>query len=430
MLRKHFVKLASIMLVLVCMFSFATPAFAAYGVKDDPYGYTYLDESNRNDVWYFQYYSKAGGRVYSAVDYAYLIGNTLYDKDGDVISKKVRAMDDDPSLDTKPTVAFYNGYLYFITTSGEVCKMTTSTATKFSKYTSTTTAKYFTLDADGLGYKVGSTKLSSMSFSGSYSRDTSSSSGNNNGSGSNNTNKTGNYVLTYSTPGDPLRVCYDAYKNNKLIISTACKNANVWVETYQLLLSETCVGAKFVGYSHDYYTILYDQDGTVYAFAYGDYDRALPISLGEEIMSYQKDDKGFIESITTSKKTYNLDKLLDDYDNNDFIWMYGNIEYVSNSTSKSTAYDDDNEVVATLKKSSNYLYYNSEKLDNSYKPTYFGITKTGCAVWINNSNTMYYYDPVEDKINYVKGNVTRIRYDDDGFAYQYTVGVYTYSIDF
>ena len=83
MLRKHFVKLASIMLVLVCMFSFATPAFAAYGVKDDPYGYTYLDESNRNDVWYFQYYSKAGGRAYSAVDYAYLIGNTLYDKDGD-----------------------------------------------------------------------------------------------------------------------------------------------------------------------------------------------------------------------------------------------------------------------------------------------------------------------------------------------------------
>ena len=429
MLRKHFITLASIMLVLVCMFSFATPAFAASGVKDDPYGYTWLDESNRNEVWYFQYYSKDGGRVYSVVDYAYLINNTLYDANGKIISNKVRAMDDNPSLDTKPTVAYYNGYLYFLTTSGEVCRMNTSTATKFSKYTSTTTAKYFTLDADGLGSKVGSTKLTSMSFSGSYSRDTSAST--NPGTGNNNTDKTGNYVLTYATPGDPLRICYDAYMNNQLVISTACKNANVWVETEQLLLSETCVGAKFVGYSHDYYTILYDQDGTVYAFAYGDYSRALPISLGEEIMSYKKDDKGFVESITTSRKTYNLDTLLEEYDNDDFIWIYGDIEYVKNTTSKSTAYGDDNEVIATLKKSNNYLYYNNgEKLDNSYKPTYFGITETGCAVWINNSNTMYYFDPVDNKINYVKGNVTRIRYDDDGFAYQYTVGIYTYSIDF
>lgn len=429
MLRKHFVKFASIMLVLVCMFSFATPAFAASGVKDDPYGYTWFDESNRNDIWYFQYYSAPDGdSVYSVVDYAYLIGNTLYDADGDVISKKVRAMDDDPSLDTKPTVAFYDGDLYFLTTSGEICKMTASTATKFSKYKSTTTAKYFTLDADGLGYKVGSTKLSSMSFSGSYSRDTSSSSSS--GTGSNNTNKKGDYVLTYATPGDPLRICYDAYRDDELIISTACKNANVWVETEQLLLSETCVGAKFVGYSHDYFTILYDQDGTVYAFAYGDYDRAIPISLGEEIMSYKKDSKGFVESITTSKKTYNLDDLLEDYDDDDFIWMNSNIEYVSNSTSKSTAYDDDNDVVATLYKSGNYLYYDNTKLSNSYKSTYLGFTKSGCAVWINNDSDLYYYDPVEETVEEVKGNVTRVRYDSEGFAYQYTVGSKTYSIDF
>ena len=428
MLRKHFVKLASVILVLVCMFSFATPAFAASGVKDDPYGYTWFDESNRNDVWYFQYYSNNGGRVYSVVDYAYLIGNTLYDADGDIISKKVRAMDDDPSLDTKPTVAFYNGYLYFITTSGEVCRMNTSTATKYSKYTSTTTAKYFTLDADGLGSKVGSSKLSNMSFSGSYSRDTSSSSGNT-GSGNNNTNKTGNYVLTYATPGDPLRVCYDAYRNNKLIVSIACKNANVWVETEKLLLSETCVGAKFVGYSQDYYTILYDQDGTVYAFAYGDYDRAIPISLGEEIMSYKKDDKGFVESITTSRKTYDLEDLLDEY-GDDFVWMDSNIEYVVNSTSKSTAYDEDKDVVATLYKSGNYLYYDNSKLSNSYKATYLGFTKTGCAVWINNDSDLYYYDPVEDTVVGVRGSVTRVRYDSDGFAYQYTIGSNTYSINF
>lgn len=427
MLRKHFVKLASIMLVLVCMFSFATPAFAASGVKNDPYGYTWLDEST--DVWYFQYYSAPNGdSVYSAVDHAYLKGNILYDADGDVISKSVRAMDDNPNLDTKPTVAFYEGDLYFLTTGGELCKMTASTATKFSKSTTTPTAKYFTLDVDGLGYKVGSTKLSSMSFSGTYSRSSSSSS--NSGSGTNNTNKTDDFVLTHAYPGDPLKICYDAYRNDKLIISVYCKNANVWVETESLLLSETCVGAKFVGYSHDYYTILYDQDGTVYAFAYGDYDRALPISLGEEILSYKKDDNGFIESITTTRKTYNLDDLLDDYDDDDFIWMNSNIEYVTNSTSKSVAYDDDKDVVATLVKSSNYLYYDNTKLANSYKSTYFGFTKSGCAVWINNNSDLYYYDPVEETVEHVKANVTRVRYDDDGFVYQYTIGSKTYQINF
>ncbi len=430
MLRKHFIKLTSVILVLACMFAFAVPAFAASGVKDDPYGYTWLDESNRNNIWYFQYYSNSGGRVYSVEDYAYLIGNILYDADGEVISRSVRAMSNKASLDTQPTVAFYNGNLYFLTTNGEICKMTTSTATKFSKYKSTTTAKYFTLDADGLGSKVGTTKLSSMSFSGSYSRDSYTSGNNGNtGTGTNNTNKTGNYVLTYATPGDPLRICYDAYRNNKLIISTACKNANVWVETEQLLLSETCVGAKFVGYSHDYFTILYDQDGTVYAFAYGDYDRAIPISLGEEIMSYKKDDKGFVQSITTSRKTYDLDDLLEEY-GDDFIWMNSNIEYVVNSTSKSTAYDDNDDVVATLYKSGNYLYFDNTRMSNSYNVTYLGITENGSAVWINSNSDLYYYDSATETVKYAKGNVTRVRYDTDGFAYQYTVGTKTYSIDF
>lgn len=425
MTRRHFIKLASLTLVLVCMFSFAIPAYAASGVKNDPYGYTYVDDGS--GIWYFQYYkSPKNNGVYTAVDVAYLNGNTLYDMNSKVIAKNVRGMSNNPSLDTAPTVAFYNGNLYFITTTGELCKMTTSTATTYSKSKTAPSAKTFTLDADGLGYKVGSTKLSSMSFSGSYQRGSTPSGGNTPGT----PDKTGNFVKTYTSPNDPLRVCYDAYRNNKVIISVACKNANVWLETEQILLSETCVGAKFVGYSHDYYTILYDQDGTVYAFAYGDFDRALPISLGEEIMSYKKDANGFIESITTSKKTYNLDNLLDEYNNHDFAWMYGNIEYVNNSTSKSTAYDDDNEVIVTLKKSNNYLYYDGEKLDNSYKPTYFGITKKGCAVWINNSGALYYFNPVENEIKHVKGNVTRIRYDSKGLAYQYTVGIYTYTIDF
>lgn len=424
MSRKLFIKLTSLVLVLACMFSISTTAFAASGVKDDPYGYTWLDESS--DIWYFQYYrAPKGDNVYSVVDYAYLKGNTLYDANSKIISKSVRSMDDNPSLDTKPTVAFFKGDLVFLTTDGELCKMASSTSTKYSKSTTAPGAKYFTLDADGLGYQIGSKTLSSFGFNGSYNRDNAT----NNGNTSNPTDKKGNFILTYAYPGDPLKVCYDAYQNDKVILSVYCKNANVWCESHQTLLSDTCVGAKFVGFSTNYDTILYDQDGTVYAFAFGNYEKAFPISLGEEIMSYKKDANGFVESITTSRKTYSLSELFEKYDYNDFIWA-DRFEYVKNSTSKSVAYDDEDEEIVTLKKSNNYLYFGDMKLAQSYKPTYFGITASGNAVWINNESDLYYLDYESNTIYFVKHNVTRLRYDGDGFVYQYKVGTKAYGIEF
>lgn len=420
-MKKFSSQLLSFMLIVILMFSFSTTAFAASGSKVDPYGYTWLDETN--GTWYFQYYEyDSSDKVYSVVDYAYLKGNKLYDKNSKLISSNIRAMDDDTSLETSPTVAFYKGYLYFITNDGDVCRMSSSTASTYSKASDVSNAKTFTLDADWLGHKVGSKKLTSMTFSGSYERGSDSS-----GNTGNVTQKKGNYVLTSAFPGDPTKLVYDAYYNDELFISVHCKNANVWLETEQLLLSETCVGAKFVGYSHDYFTILYDQDGTVYAFAYGDYQKALPISLGEEIMSYKKDSNGFIESITTSKNTYNLDKLLDDYGYDDVLWKM-DVSYVENSTTKSVAYNESDEALAKVKKSNNYLYFGDTKLKNSYKCTYFGFTEDSNPVWINRNGELYYY---ENGTTYlVQKNVTRLRYDADGFAYEYKVGTKTYSIDF
>lgn len=424
MMRRHFIKLTSIMLVLICMFSFSLPAYAASGVKNDPYGYTYVDDDT--GIWYFQYYqSPKNNGVYTAVDVAYLIGNTLYDMNSKVIAKNVRGMSNTPSLDTTPTVAFYNGNLYYLTTSGELCKMATSTATTYSKSKTAPSAKTFTLDADGLGYKVGSSKLSGMSFSGSFNRGSTTPGGSAPGTNI----KTGNFVKTRTSPNDPLRICYDAYRDGEMIISIACKNANVWLETEQILLSETCVGAKFVGYSHDYFTIMYDQDGSVYAFPYGNYEVALPISLGEEIMSYKKDDNGFVESITTSKKTYNLDKLLEEYNYDEYAWI-SKLNYAVNSTSKSVVYDEYGEALVTLNKSSNYLYYDGTKLSMSYKPTYFGFTDEGYPIWINSENDLYYYNPVTKVIRNLKLDVTRLRFDDNGFVYQYSIGSKNYSIDF
>lgn len=418
---KHFsARLASVFMALIMVIAMTTPAFAAGG-KTDPYGFVWLDEST--DIWHFQYYTyDKSEKSYMIKDSASLDGNKLYDVKGNLILSTVRAMDDDCSEASNPTVCFAGGKLYFITKDGIVCRMNSSTDSSYSKTSSVSNAKTFVLDADDLGSKVSSKKLSSLTFSGSYNRDNKVTSGS---TPTINTEKKGNYVLTHAVSNDPSKIAYDAYLDGKLIISIYCKNSNVWVETEQLLISDTCVGAKFVGYSHNYYTILYDLDGTVYAFAHDNFNKALPISLGEEIMSYKKDDNGFVESITTSRKTYNLDELLKNYGYTEDV---DDISYVKNTSSKCTGYSAYDKSVATLKKSNNYLYWNDAKLNHSYRSTYLGITKEGYPVWINSDGDLYYHNGTKTK--FVAENVTLLRYDIDGFAYEYKVGSKIYKFDF
>ena len=440
---KKTLRLLSLMLTLALTLSlFATiPASAAYGGKTDPYGYTWLDENE--DIWYFQYYKYSSRDGYTITDYAYLDGSKLYDSKGKLILANIMSMDNDSDEATQPTVAYFNGKLYFITKSGEVCQMDKSTDTKYKKTTNVSNAKYFVLDADDLATKVytsyTSSNINSLSFTGSYSRNSSSSNtGSNSGS-----NKSGNYVLTYAYNGDPTKTAYDAYYDDELLISIYCKGSNVWVETEDLLLSESCVGAKFVGYSSDYLTILYDLDGTIFCYPYNDFDTALPISLGEELMSYKKDSDGFIESITTSRRTYDLEDLLEDYgydeywdedewdddwDDDDDDEIYDNIKYVTRTTSYAKAYKNNSTLLATIKKSSNYLYYEDIKLEESYKATYFSFTEEGYPVWINNSGELWYYNGSREK--QLDDDVTLIQYDSDGFAYKYKAGNKTYSFDF
>lgn len=417
MKKRTMARLTSVLLVMVLMLcSTSVTAFAAS--KNDPYGFVWLDEAT--DKWNVQYYEyNSSEKAYNPVDYVTLDGDCLYDKNGVLIYNSVKEMDDDQSEASKPTVCFRSGTLYFITEDGKVCAMSGSTAKTYSVNSSIKNAKNFELDRNDIGVKVSGKNLSSLTFSGSYARDNSTST-----TPGGESEKSGNYVLTYAYGGDPTKIAYDAYRNDKLLISVFCKNSNVWVETEKKLISDTCVGAKFVGYSHDFFTILYDLDGTVYAFANDNFEKALPISLGEEILSYEKDKNGFVESITTTRTTYNLDELLSAYGYDDLLDM----SYVKNTTSKSVAYSTDGDVLLTLKKSGNYLYWNGEKLASSYKSTYLGIAENGCPVWINSNSKLYYFNGIE--VKELASKVTLIRYNSDGFAYQYKIGSKVYDLKF
>jgi hypothetical protein len=398
-------KISAILLTIVMMISATVPVFAKV-VKDDPYGFIWLDE--KEDIFFIQYYEyNEKETAYEITDYVYVVdGTKLYDKNGKQIETILEMTDT-----ANPTVVFDEaGELYFLLSKTSVGNMEESTDKTYSKAT-ISSVKNFTVDNDTLGTKAGSKNLSSLSFSGNHSRVTSSDTG---------TTKSGDYVLTYAYNGDPLKTAYDAYKDDELVLTVYCKNSNVWNETHKKLLSDTCVGAKFVGFSSEYSIILYDLDGTLYYFLYDEYDRAYTISLGEEIMYFTRDEDGFIKSITTSKKTYELDAIIDEHSTS--------ATYVENSSIKSVAYDEDDKAVATLKKSSNYLYWNDSKLNKSYKPTYFGITEEGLPVWINSSGNLYYYNGNTETL--IESEVTRIQYDSDGFAYRYYIGTKAYTFEF
>lgn len=387
-----------LIVAIMITLTLALPAFAA--TKANNYGFIWQDDET--STWYIQYYKyNSSEKAYEISDYAYLKKSTLYDKSGNIISENVKSMSDTAST----TVAFdENANLYFITKSGDVCKMEHSTDATYAKNSKLVGPK-FTLNADDLLSGV------NLTFTGSYSRNDENDTDDTKTETEVKSDK--NYVKTYAFNGDPTKTAYDAYKDGKVIISVYCKGSNVWNQTSGNLLSSTCIGAKFVGYTKDYFTIMYDLDGTVYCFPYGDWSVAFPISLDEEIKSYQKDINGFVKSITTSKKTYNLESLMEEYG------CEQPISYVENSTTKSVGYNSFDEVVSTLEKKNNYLYWNGEKLCNSYKPTFFGLlVDDGSPVWISNNN-LYRFNLETGESVLVKQNVVQLRYNDNGFVYQY-----------
>ena len=104
------------------------------------------------------------------------------------------------------------------------------------------------------------------------------------------------------------------------------------------------------------------------------------------------------------------------------------MSYVKNTTSKSIVYSTDGDVLMTLKKSNNYLYLDGDKMTSSYKTRYMGFAENGCPVWINSSNKLCYFNGVE--VKEIASKVTLLRYDQDGFVYQYKIGSKVYDLNF
>lgn len=397
-MKKVFTFLA---LVAVFMSCFATPAFAAGYKYDEPYGFAYKDDiTSYIHVDYYAVDKKE--KSYVIADGVELRGSTLYTEKTDrLLMKNLKK-----SSVSNPSVAFDTaGRLYILMSDGTVRRMDNSRCTTYSVATNIKKVTSFILNDDDLIAKVqtSSTKksVSDLTFKGNYKIS--------DDSIVEDLPNEGNYVQTRAR-GDG-GVIYEAFKDNKSVLKIHCYNSNVWLETYQKLLSSTCRGAKFVGFSRQYDSVLLDQDGTLYLFQYKKYDTPCVISLQEKVLGYERDSSGFIYSVETDHSVYLLDNLFKDK-------LPKKITYVANDTQNSIAYSG-KEVVGTLEKSKDKLYWNDTAMSNSKSPTYFGITADGDPVWISGGN-LYFYDGRNIVLG--KEKVTRIQYATNGCAESYIVG--------
>ncbi len=136
--------------------------------------------------------------------------------------------------------------------------------------------------------------------------------------GNNNNNKPGSKTsrveMYTNTSGEMVR---DAYElgNLKVSIVVSKDGKSVLNATYGVRLSDTLKGAKFLGFDTSYNVYLYEKNGTLYRFTFGNWYSAECVRLDSKFKTFRTDQNGFISTIITEKSSYTIGQLTDTVNN-------------------------------------------------------------------------------------------------------------------
>lgn len=156
-----------------------------------------------------------------------------------------------------------------------------------------------------------------------------------------------------------------AYKDNKSKLKILVAGSKVLNETASVRLSDTVKGAKFLGIDTTYSVYLYETNGTLYRFKFGSWYSAETMKLNGSFISSKNDSNGFLNSITTNKRTYKVSSL-----NKPSVWK-AKKTYAVNKSTYVTLYTKGSSSSKTLKLLKGTLYLNGKKVTN--KVTKFGF---------------------------------------------------------
>lgn len=404
--------MVSMLLAVLAVLSLTCTAFAA-----DTSSYVYVWTDDNTKLLHVQHYAyDVVGNYMDIDDRVTVKGNSLYDMAGVLIANDIMSY-----ADNKPTVALNNNGLYFLSKDGELRYMEHSTDQTYS--VANVTADYINLDVESMAVSVTagrkSWNLRDLTFSGNYKRT------------DNPAVTNGAYVKSYAFEGDPEKIGYDAYANGKRLLTTYCRISNVWQNDYQVLLSSTCKGAKFCGYTSAYSIMLYDMaTKTVYEFKLADkFKTAYAIIKGETVYMFERNDAGFISAIVTDKKTHTVSTTVTNPtapapgtnngngnnggNNSGNTNATGNITSVRNFLDKSMAYQDKN-LYGTLSYANGSLSWKGTVIYNGNDVVDFGVTKSGAVVFTKSNGDTYVNRAGTNER--VATSVSQVVYDDNGRA--------------
>ncbi len=291
----------SLALAFCLIIGMCPTAFASS--ETDPYGF-YYDEASlgRTMYEYYVYDRREDSHIIAKTFYS--IGNSVYTGNGDLVTNT-----------SAGSGALYNGFatngdFYFITSSGSLIRVD-SAGRQSVQYSSGAISLSYTSDdlAEIVQTTSGNKYLSNLSGAPSGTPGT---------PGNNNNNKPGSKTsrveMYTNTSGEMVR---DAYElgNLKVSIVVSKDGKSVLNATYGVRLSDTLKGAKFLGFDTSYNVYLYEKNGTLYRFTFGNWYSAECVRLDSKFKTFRTDQNGFISTIITEKSSYTIGQLTDTVNN-------------------------------------------------------------------------------------------------------------------
>lgn len=351
------------MLCTMALMCCAVPTTASAATAKNPYGYSWVDDSNGNKHIQFYEYTK---NTYMITRRVIIKNKNVYSYDGKLLYSNVKE-------------AGYSeaGDLYMILSTGNVEKLTYAR----KKVSYKVNAVKLNFDAEDLVTSIlvtgkGNVKLSDLA----------------------NINPTPTPSPTPSPSPSPAPVSPTptptnpspsptpipakaknrvertdangsqkviAYQNNKKKMQLLISGSKVLNETASVRLSDTVKGAKFLGIDTSYSVYLYETNGTLYRFKFGSWYSAETMKLNGTFKSSKNDSNGFLESVTTNKGTYKVSSL-----NKPSVWK-AKKTYAVNKATYVTLYTKGTTTSKTLSIKNGTLYLNGKKVTT--KVTKFGF---------------------------------------------------------
>lgn len=298
-MKKTFMSLALAFCLILAM---CPTAFASS--ETDPYGFYYDEASAGRTMYeYYVYDRREDSHVIAKIFYS--VGNSIYTENGVLVSSA-----------SAGSGALYNGFatngdFYFITNTGALVRVD-SAGRQSIQYSSGAISLIYNSDdlADVVQTTSGNKYLSSLTAAPSGNPGSTPGNNNNNPSGS----KTSRVEIYTNSSGEMVRNAYEL-GNLKLSIIVSKDGKSVLNDTYGVRLSDTLKGAKFLGFDTSYNVYLYEKNGTLYRFTFGNWYSAECVKLDSQFKTFRTDTNGFISTIITEKSTYTISQLTDTQNN-------------------------------------------------------------------------------------------------------------------